>query len=78
MQSGVEYPSGSVQMSQDHALSEQHVPDHLTAIKLAIQALDRRADLSDGERHLAQMAMDATNRLTADLLQPRDTGPTQT
>ncbi len=61
-------------MSKDHELWERHVPDHLTAIKLALQLLGRRADLPEAERALARLALEATDNLAADLLWRRD-GP---
>ena len=46
--------------------------NHVTAIKLALQMLERKTELSSEQRRLANTALAAADALTADLL---DQGP---
>jgi hypothetical protein len=58
-------------MDKNAELWAHHLSDHLTAIKLAVQLLDRRPNLSEHEHALAETAILAANSLTADLLDGR-------
>jgi hypothetical protein len=45
-----------------------HLMNHLAAIKLAVELLEQRADLTDDQHALAETAIHAADALVADLV----------
>jgi signal transduction histidine kinase len=55
-------------MEDPVALRRHRLLTRLTTIKLAVQLLQRKADLSQSERQLVNTALEASDRLAADIL----------
>ena len=60
--------SGGARVATIPALAERDELNELTAIKLALQLLERRAELPPDQRELLRTALAATDRLGARLL----------
>ena len=58
-------------LESSRAEFERRLYNRLTSIKLAIEILERKTELSDYQHKLARTAIESTDRLTADLLQER-------
>ena len=56
-------------MDSEEAIRQHRFLTRLTIIKLAVQILDREADLTADQRRLLRTAIEATDGLTADLLE---------
>jgi hypothetical protein len=61
-------------MMQSLAQWDHRLRNRLTAIKLALQLLDRKTELSTHQRALAQQALDATDTLALELFGPEGVG----
>jgi hypothetical protein len=61
-------------MGETQALWEHRLLTRLTTIKLAVGILDRRAALSDSDRDLLRLALEASDCLADDIL---NAGPTE-
>ena len=59
-------------MAGSGAELERRLCNRLTCIRLALQILDRRTELSDYQHRLSRTAIDAADSLTADLLEQRE------
>ena len=58
-------------MGDDSKEPQHRRLNYLTVIKLALQMLERKTELSEQQRGLARAALEATDGLAADLLQAR-------
>jgi hypothetical protein len=61
-------------MMQSLAQWDHRLRNRLTAIKLALQLLDRKTELSTHQRALAQKALDATETLASELFGSESVG----
>jgi hypothetical protein len=55
-------------MEDASTLRQHRLLTRLTTIKLAVQLLGRKANLSEPERRLVDTALEASDRLAADIL----------
>lgn len=61
-------------MADDADASRRRAANRLTTIKLALQMLERNTDLSTVQRHVVDLASDATDGLVRELTEQRPTG----
>ena len=55
-------------MGEDRVARQRRALNRLTVLRLALQLLERKTELSDRQRDLVQMAIGAADELTTDLL----------